>query len=564
MTGTSSSLTAGELRALLQRDEGQFLEFKSLWDREGTGPRPLERRVVRDKIADVVAAFANADGGTLILGVEDDGTPSGHDYPDEAIDGFLAVPVKRLRPAVPCRTQRITLDGQEIVVLEVPMSTEAVMVEGNGFPYRIGDQVHREPQEVINARKQAYRAVGYEARFRHDATIDDLDLELVARFFRSSPLGERRPEEILVHFDLIQPRAGGFGVTNAALLCFARSPLTRWHPRSGLRFFRVDGPERLHGARRNVVQGPRVERLPLALAIEEAHRQAEQQIGRSEKLHGLFFREVPEYPRFAWQEAIVNAFAHRDYETRGFEIEVWFYSDRMEVRSPGELVPPVTLEKLRAGDPVHASRNPLIARVLAEAGFMREEGEGVSRIFAEMKSSHLRPPEFESREGTFSITLRNEPLFRGPSREWKELVDGLGLTLPQKRVLLAYPGGFSNAEYQALNQVDRDEAYRQIQEMVTLGVVDAAEKPGRGAVYHVAGDLVRKREFHEGRLPALRGFFEVHPRLKNSDYQELFSLSRHVSRRELQELVEQGFLRMEGERRGAFYRPTASLRMESR
>jgi len=87
-------------------------------------------------------------------------------------------------------------------------------------------------------------------------------------------------------------------------------------------------------------------------------------IRKSEKLHNLFFREVPEYPDFAWQEAIVNAVAHRDYGDQGRGIEVWFYDDRMEVVSPGDLVPPVTLGQLRAGESVHASRNPLIARIL--------------------------------------------------------------------------------------------------------------------------------------------------------------------------------------------------------
>jgi ATP-dependent DNA helicase RecG len=558
VSNAASSLSADELRALLQRDEGQFLEFKSLWDREGDSPRRLERRVVRDKIANVVAAFANADGGTLILGVEDDGMPTGHDYPEEAIDGFLAVPAKRLRPAMPCRTQRMTLEGHDLLVLEVPMSAEAVMVEGNGFPYRIGDQVRREPQEVINARKEAYRTVGYEQRFRPEASIEALDLDLVQRFLAGTPLAARAPEEILQQFGLIQPRSGGFGVTNAALLLFGRPPLSRWHPRAGLRFFRVQGIERRHGTRRNVTQGARIE-LPLAEAIAEAHRLASQQIGRSEKLHDLFFRETPEYPGFAWQEAIVNAFAHRDYEIQGQEIEVWFFADRMEVKSPGELVPPVTLKALRNRRPVHASRNPLLVRVLAEAGLMREEGEGVPRMFEEMHESFLRAPQLGLADAVFTVTLRNEPIFSGPSPEWKSLVDALPLTLPQKRALLAHPEGFSNGDYQTLNHVDRDEAYRQIQEMVVRGVVQAAEKPGRGATYRIAEDLSEQRAFLDQRVPELRQFFTSEERLKNADYRELFGLTRYASVRELRQLVEQGFLRMEGERRGSHYRALPPL-----
>lgn len=73
----------------------------------------LKRRAVRDSIAECVAAFANAEGGALLLGVEDDGTPSGHGYPEDAIDEFFSVAKRRLRPPVDVRTQRIWIDGKE-------------------------------------------------------------------------------------------------------------------------------------------------------------------------------------------------------------------------------------------------------------------------------------------------------------------------------------------------------------------------------------------------------------------------------------------------------------------
>lgn len=558
MSPSSTSLSPDEIRALLLREEGQFLEFKSLWDQGGPVPKALERRKVRDQIAEYVAAFANADGGTLLLGVEDDGAPTGHDYPAEALHGFFAVPEQRLRPAVACRMGRVTLDEQELLVFEVPMTPEAVMVEGNGFPYRTGDQVILEPQEIINSRKEAYRRIGFEPRIQLEATVDDLDLELATRFFEKTALSGRPVEELLGHFGLLQARAGGWGVTNAALLLFGKAPLARWHPRMGIRFFRVEGTERRHGKHRNVTQGTRVD-LPLAAAITEAHRLGREQIRRSEKLHDLFFTETPEYPGFAWQEAIVNAAAHRDYEVQGQEIEVWFYEDRMEVRSPGELVPPVTLEALRNRRPVHASRNPLIVRVLAETGLMREEGEGIPRIFEEMEENFLRPPAFDLADGVFGVTLFNKPVFAGPAPEWKKLIEDLPITVAQKKALLAHPEGFTNEDYRKLNPMDRDEAYRQLQELVSLGVLCPSEKPGRGATYRITENLHQTRIFLEARLPVLRQFFRNSPILRNAQYRSLFGLSRYASVRELKQLVEEGFLRLEGTRRGAHYLPLPAL-----
>ncbi len=555
-------LSEGELRALLEREEGQFLEYKSLWDLSGDIRRSLDRRKARDFVAEYVAAFANADGGTLLLGVEDDGTPTGHGYPLEAITDLLAVPERRLRPNVRCHTQRMQLGETEVLIVQVPMAPEAVMIEANGFPYRVGDRVVREPQEVINARKEAYRRVGYERRVRSEATLDDLDLELAARFLGGTIFQGRTTEEILMRFGLLLPRAGAPAVTNASLLLFGKPPVLRWHPRAGIRFFRVAGRERRHGARRNVSQLTRLD-SPLASLIPEAHRLAREQIRRSEKLHDLFFREVPEYPEFAWQEAIVNAFAHRDYEDASREIEVWFFDDRMEVKSPGDLIPPVTLELLRLRKPAHASRNPLIVRVLVETGLMREEGEGVPRMFEEMEDYLLRAPEFRIESGEFLVTLRNEPIFTSPSPEWQNIVEALPLSVAQKRILIARPEGFANADYQKLNSVDRDQAYREIQELVSLGIVLPVEAPGRGAIYHVAPDLLEAKAFLQTRLARLQQFFARRPFLKNADYREMFELTRYGAVRELRRLTEEGYLLMEGARRGARYVPGPALREPS-
>ena len=152
---TPPLLSATELRTILSRGEGQFVEFKSAWDRGAAPPKPLWRRALRDKIADVVAAFANADGGLLLVGVDDDGVATGHGYSDEHVDEFFAVPHRRLTPAVDCRAERLSLGCHEVLAFEVPIAPEAVMIDGNGFPYRVGAQIIREPQEIINQRKQA-------------------------------------------------------------------------------------------------------------------------------------------------------------------------------------------------------------------------------------------------------------------------------------------------------------------------------------------------------------------------------------------------------------------------
>lgn len=545
--------TQESLRGLIALGEGQFLELKGCWVYDGPTPRPVGKTTLRSTVAEYVAAFANADGGTLVIGVEDDGVATGHGCSDEEIAHLVAVPHRRIRSPLSCDHQLLELDGHAVLVLEVGRAPRAVMVDGNGFPYRIGDQVVRESEERINALKQAYLEAGFEQRIA-DATPEDIDLSLLPSTASDPAWLARR--------GLVIPRHGTPAVSNAAVLLAGREPITRWHPSQSVRVFRVDGTEARTGADRNVTQVARLE-LPIAEVIPAAYELVAGQIRRSEKLHDLFFRETPEYPTFAWQEALVNAIAHRDYRDRGRGVEVWLFDDRMEVRSPGGLVPPVRLEDLTERTGTHASRNPLIARVLVELGLMREEGEGIARMFDEMRRSLLTPPEFQiAGDDRFVAVLRNTPLFEPSDEGWKRVVEPLGLTIEQTRALLAHPEGFTNRDYREINQVDRDDAYRQIQELVSAGIVLPAERTGPEARYRLSAEILERHAVEQERLTPLRQLLRDEGRITNARYRAVFQVPREVAKRELRRFVEAGKLEMVGERRGAYY--VAGPDMESR
>lgn len=542
--------TEDSLRALIALGEGQFLELKGTWSYGTALPTPLGKRAVRDVVAEYVAAFANADGGTLVVGVEDDGTPTGHGRDADEIDTLVAVPQRRLRSPLACDHQLLDLEGHEVLVIEVPRAPRAVMVDGNGFPYRVGDQAIKESEERINGLKQEYLERGFEQRLA-DAAPEDVNLGLLPDSGRDPAWLARR--------GLVMPRHGTSAVSNAAVLLAGHQPISRWHPAASVRVFRVDGVEALTGTDRNVTQVARLE-APIAEVIPTAYDLVAAQIRRSEKLHDLFFRETPEYPTFAWQEAIVNAVAHRDYSDRGRGVEVWLFDDRMEVRSPGDLVPPVRLEDLSARTGTHASRNPLIARVLVELGLMREEGEGIARMFDEMRRSLLTPPMFAvTADERFVVTLRNTPIFETGDDGWKRVVEALGLTAEQTRVLLSHPEGFTSRDYQELNEVDRDEAYRQIQDLVTSGIVLGAERRGPNAPYRLAPAILERHEVEQERLAPLREYLAEHGRLTNADYRALFQVPRETAKRELRGLVEEGVLVLVGERRASHYVPGSAL-----
>ncbi|WP_423924480.1 ATP-binding protein [Candidatus Palauibacter sp.] len=264
---------------------------------------------------------------------------------------------------------------------------------------------------TINERKQA-RWVGYEQRYQPDAGIEHLDLELAASLLRRTPAGERPVHEALEYYALIDKDAGDWRITNAALLLFARRPARRWHEAAGIRVFRAEGNERLHGRERNATRIGHID-PPLGRAIEEGWWMVRRAAGWAtsripSSAHAPTCPDIPHVagiPATVWREALVNAIAHRDYEVETRETEIWLYDDRVEISNPGDLLRPATLDALRRGRPVHASRKPLLVRVLTDAGIMRDEGSGIPTIFHQMKTNSLPLPVIILKDGVFRLTL---------------------------------------------------------------------------------------------------------------------------------------------------------------
>lgn len=401
----------------------------------------------------------------------------------------------------------------------------------------------------------------YERRIRPEATVDDLDIGLAASFLGTAADGNAESTIAeLERYGLIASSAEGWRVTNAALLLFGREPADRWHPQAGIVVFRVTGTRRLPGRAGNVSRAGRAD-PPLARAVEEIRRITRARIRSSDALRDIFYRDLPEYPDEAWQEAVVNVIAHRDYEVQDRRGEIWFFDDRMEVVSPGELPEPLTMDALREGEAAAVPRNPLMARVLADGGYMRAEGRGFGRMRASMAASFLRSPEFAERSGLFSVTLFKEPTFETAGPGWSYLVRRLPISGDQKRILLARPDGFSHVDYQQLNSVHEDEAKKRVQELVERDIVcrdfDTGDEVTR---CYLTAELDEARWFLEDRLPALRKHFRKDPWLRSSDYRSLFEISVRDAGKEIAQLVELGFLRPEGRGRGARYMPTAALR----
>ncbi len=256
-----------------------------------------------------------------------------------------------------------------------------------------------------------------------------------------------------------------------------------------------------------------------------------------------------------WQEAIVNAVAHRNYQIRGAQIEVDLFDSHLEIRSPGELVEPVTLERLLKRERVHASRNPLIARVLTDYGYMRERGEGIPRMFEVMESEGLHPPTFRLEGGCFIVILDSEPIYKQETMQWLAGLEKFGLTKHQKRIL-AYArenqGKFTSRNFQNLCNIDLYTASKEIQDLLHKGII-TREKPRSRLYLLVDTPGVRSQNLPE-EIKRLEPILSAKGFVTNGDFRQVFGVTTPKARTMARRLVELGWLIPEGERKGRRYR----------
>ena len=462
-----------ELGLLLKQERGQFLDFVSAYEhRKGSAQKKPTENLARD-LARMLAGMANADGGTLLVGVEpSDKSVTGIPHQPEDIQELIRSAQTMLDPPLTPACEKMPLGNLLLLKFDVNSSLEVHRVAGGRTFYRIGSENPSLPPEQIQSLKESKRHFFYERQQVLDASWEDLDNSAIEAF--AEKIKEPRdPKSLLSQaYHLIDSSRGKISLTMAALLLFAREP-SRWHPRCGIDFVKYEGTERRHGSSLNVVKRIRFE-APLSRLIDEAVGRIKEHIRERTILHDLFFRERLEYPTFVWQEALVNAVAHRDYSLTGAPIEMWMFDDRIEMRSPGLPPSPVTVEQLRQQKRLHFSRNPLLVRALADLGYLREMGEGIPRMFQEMDHYGLRPPEFSIEGFFFIVTLHNTPIYDEATLRWLNQFGSSQINFRQRRLLAyAYSHGksFSTADYQHVGEIDRDTAYREIRAMVKLGIV---------------------------------------------------------------------------------------------
>jgi ATP-dependent DNA helicase RecG len=418
------------------------------------------------KLAEVLVAFANAGGGTLLVGLDPrSGKPTGLNDPEAALDRALQAALATDPPLIIPLPQLTEQDGDPMLAVTVPPGLP------NVYSYRgkylVRDEARNRPLTPRQLRRLMMErgAVSFEALVPDGARLDDVDWEKAESYVADlGRLPSDGPEGALLKRGCLSQRDDQLLPTYAGLLLFGREP-QRWVRSSAILVVRYAGTTMGDTFVRDEIQGTLPEQ------IRRAETFVVDNMRRGVRLLGLERIEETEYPVEAIREAIVNAIAHRDYRIGGDEIRVLMFGDRIEFYSPGRLPGHITVDNLVEE---RFSRNEIIVQVLSDMGFIERLGYGIDRMIRLMTKAGLPAPRFEETTAGFQVTLAGHGATliseQADVLRWRQA--GLNERQEQALAYLLESGRITNRDYQQLcPDVSAETIRRDLADLVGKGLL---------------------------------------------------------------------------------------------
>ena len=380
----------------------------NIFDRKSAKSKP-------SSLADDISAFANAEGGVLVVGISDNRELEGvNSLTDTQLSDLVESPKNVCKPMPIYQVEFLPIVNKcghkdRLLLLHIKPARDYLIRTSKDDTYlRIEDRSVLMKGDNLHQLENQKNLRHFEDTLNHDVSIHDLNDSLIKDYKRKVGAENISTEQVLTARGMMRNGC----LTMAAVLLFADN-IRQFYPNCRVRFIRYEGSVAMAGTKLNIIKDQIFEE-PILRLIEKTKTFISSQLRDFTTLNPQSgrFETTPEYPEFAWQEGIINAITHREYAYAGDYIRVCMYDDRLEIESPGRLPYPVTIQNIKD---TRSSRNPVIARVLYEMGWVRELNEGVKRIFADMAELFLLPPVYKEREGASSslkLILTNNILVR--------------------------------------------------------------------------------------------------------------------------------------------------------
>lgn len=535
-------------------------ETESVEVKSGTGGFP--RSVIES-----VVAFANGDGGTVLIGVDES-----HDFavvpvPDLASyqERLAQICRDEITPALQVALTIVPIENARVLVAQVGAArpdTKPVYVTAKGVStgsyLRAGDGDRRMTEAEIALTVAARTQPKYDSEPVEGTTLDDLDLRALQRTLQrvrasSSALRSAEDHVALRRLNILTAPHGDAPVTLAGLLTYGTFPQEHFpqlmvsvvvHPPEGDRATRFLDNVTVRGSIPEIVSE--------ALAVVRrnlAARSMMSDFGRTDHL---------DYPLGAIREALVNALLHRDYSpvTRGTQIQVELYPDRLVIRSPGGLFGGISVDSL-GEEGSSSSRNAVLASLLSDTFLPASEelvaenrASGIPSMIALARVNGLPRPVFTSTITAFMVTMARSELLGPDTRSW---IANLSASLPtpthEIAVAMLRAGPITNVMLREWG-ADRIEAGQVLRDLVDQGL--AIREGGRRYAQYVLDPSAtpdRQRAqldlFNQTR-PDTQTALQRAGLASAAELQAATGLSRRAVTNHLNELVAAGAVAAEG------------------
>lgn len=389
-------MTLLEFEKILKQGESIHTEFKS-W---------IKVSNMRERIAlavDELIAFANAKGGTVYLGVEDNGEVTGCTG-NYDLQNIVESIYDKTRPGLFTEIEELEYEGKKVICLSVEADGITYATTDGRCLRRLGKNSKPYYPDEMSNRYSTVQTPDFSGQIIVESTEDDINkLEI---YKLKEKLKARDPESTLSQMDdmsflndlgLVKYDEGKQKLTIAGLLFVGKEKsIHRLLPQAEVIY--------LHYSEDNLEEYDA--RLDMKLPIISIIDRLSEKIQDSNRIVnvqvGLFRLEIVDFTLKVFQEALLNALAHRDYQNQG-SVYVKHYPDKVVIENPGGFPEGITQNNIITHPSV--PRNKLIAETLQRLKYVQRTGQGVDIIYRDMVSSGKPYPEYRSYSDAVSLTM---------------------------------------------------------------------------------------------------------------------------------------------------------------
>ena len=531
------------LKKIIEQGETATVEFKS-W---------VKAASMRERINLVVPeliAFANYKGGTVYLGIEDDGTVTGCSGKYD-IQNICESIYDKTRPPMFTDIEEIEYDGKKIIAVSVASDGKTYATTDGRCLKRLGKNSKPYYPDEMSHIYSTSQTPDFSSQIVAESSVDDINLMVVYSLKEklklrdaSSTLPELDDMAFLRDLGLTAEDNGQTKLNIAGLLFVGKdASIQRLLPQAEVIYLHYDR-ENLeeYNARLDMKQ-------PIITVLDRLTEKVQNDNKIQNVQIGLFRLEIADFSEKVFQEALLNALSHRDYQQLG-AVYVKHYPDKIVIENPGGFLDGITEKNIITHPSV--PRNKLIAETLQRLKYVQRTGQGVDIIFREMVTMGKPYPVYRVFNDAVQLTISsatediNFVKFIVNEQDQKQIFLSLAELMILRYVTENKKIKISKA--QDLTQVSEDEVRKSFVNLIKYGLIELSGKDYmltarvyeavKSQVEYTRDKVVQYIKAREMILEYLR----MNKSIKNSVIRELCGFSKQQARTTIDKMIAENLI----------------------